>query len=99
MSDSESDNSAKIRITAARKIARKSKRDRKFEKAVAAAVAEKCGDGPVVKVKKPKRAPSAYNLFVRLHMKDPEIMTQPPKSRMAAIGQLWRLEKEAKKSG
>ena len=45
-----------------------------------------------------KRAPSAYNLFVKAEMKKlPGSMSQPEK--MSQIGRAWRSKKGSKKSG
>jgi hypothetical protein len=48
---------------------------------------------PEVKVKV-KRAPSAYNLFVRSRIG--EFKDFQPRERMAKVGELWALEKAKK---
>ena len=53
-------------------------------------------EGETIEVKPPKqpRKPTAYNMFVKEHMKDfPDI---PVKERMSKIGELWKKEKEKK---
>ena len=49
----------------------------------------------VVKKPKVKRAPSAYNLFVKQKMQDPQVKSLPPKERMGAIGVLWKAQKSS----
>jgi len=60
-----------------------------------ASLAEKHAEDVVEVVKKPKvkRAPSAYNLFVKDKMQDPAVKALPPKERMGAIGQMWKAQK------
>ena len=61
-------------------------------------VVEKPVEKPVVKpVEKIKRAPSAYNLFVKESYKLDEVQKLPPKERFSAVASLWQKEK-AKKS-
>ena len=43
-----------------------------------------------VKVEKPKRKPSAYNLFVKEHYKDEDIQALEPKERLSGIAAKWR---------
>ena len=54
------------------------------------------GSIPEVK-KKVKRAPSAYNLFVKEAYKRSEVQKLPPKDRFSKVASLWQKEK-AKKS-
>ena len=49
---------------------------------------------PVSEKVKVKRAPSAYNLFVRSRIG--EFKDFPPRERMAKVGELWALEKAKK---
>lgn len=42
---------------------------------------------------KPKRKPSAYNMFVSLKMKTDEVKNLPSKERFKECGRLWSLEK------
>jgi len=49
----------------------------------------------VVKKVKVKRAPSAYNLFVKDKMQDASVKALPPKERMGAIGALWKAQKSS----
>jgi len=49
----------------------------------------------VVKKPKVKRAPSAYNLFVREKMQDPQVKSLEPKKRMEKIGQMWKAQKSS----
>ena len=52
---------------------------------------------PVVKpVEKIKRAPSAYNLFVKESYKLDEVQKLPPKERFSAVASLWQKEKAKK---
>lgn len=51
---------------------------------------------PVVE-KKPKRAPSAYNLFVKDAYKRQEVQALPPKDRFSKVAELWQKEKEKTK--
>jgi hypothetical protein len=44
-------------------------------------------------VKKEKRAPSAYNLFVKDAYKSKEVQKLPPKERFAKVAELWHKEK------
>ena len=44
-------------------------------------------------VKKEKRAPSAYNLFVKDAYKSKEVKKLPPKERFAKVAELWHKEK------
>lgn len=50
-------------------------------------------ESPVKKVKV-KRAPSAYNLFVKQNIGNFKDM--PPRERMSAVGDLWAKEKTKK---
>ena len=69
---------------------RKSRQKKVVEKPV---VSEK----PVVKpVEKIKRAPSAYNLFVKESYKLDEVQKLPPKDRFSAVASLWQKQKEKK---
>ena len=53
---------------------------------------------PVVeKEQKPKRAPSAYNLFVKECYKRDEVQKLPPKERFSKVAELWQKEKQKKK--
>ena len=61
-------------------------------------VVEKPVEKPVVKpVEKIKRAPSAYNLFVKDAYKRDEVQALPPKDRFSAVASLWQKEKEKTK--
>ena len=46
-------------------------------------------------VEKTKKAPSAYNLFVKEFMLNPENEKIPPKDRMKAATVLWKQQKES----
>jgi len=48
------------------------------------------------KPKKEKRAPSAYNLFVKDAYKSKEVQKLPPKERFAKVAELWHKEKGKK---
>ena len=48
-------------------------------------------------VKKKKRQPTAYNLFVREVMKTKECLELPPKERFKYCSQKWREKKAEKK--
>ena len=52
---------------------------------------------PVLSEKKPKRAPSAYNLFVKDAYKRDEVQALPPKERFSAVASLWQKQKEKSK--
>lgn len=47
---------------------------------------------PLEKPTKAKRAPSAYNLFVKEHMS--KLVDVPAKERMGKLGEMWKAEKE-----
>ena len=48
-----------------------------------------------VKKEKAKRAPSAYNLFVKEHIG--QFSNLPPKERMSAVSELWKASKSKNK--
>ena len=42
---------------------------------------------------KPKRAPSAYNMFVKANYQNPEVQALPFKERLSKIGMMWKAQK------
>ena len=72
----------------------------KRAKKVKPVVEEKADDKPVVEEKtddkpvKKKRAPSAYNIFVKETI--PKLTHIPPKERFSEVSKLWKKQKEKK---
>lgn len=73
----------------------KKRRSKKVEEEVVEVVEEKSDDKPDDKPAKKKRAPSAYNLFVKETIS--KLSHIPPKERFAEVSKLWKKQKEQKK--
>ena len=71
------------------------KRAKKFIVEDVEEVEDKTDEKPTEKPVKKKRAPSAYNLFVKETI--PKLSHIPPKERFAEVSKLWKKQKEQKK--
>ena len=86
------DDTPVVKVKKTRKKKAKKTQREKYEEMSHEQLVDLLMEGVKPKVKKPKRPPSAYNVFVKENYE--KVKEFPPKERFKELGKLWKLEKE-----